>query len=97
MSSGSFINSYVPMGLFNLKLKMSAHMNFTFCIERTVLKMSLDVVRYAVVLVTLPGKLIRLSPTVGFSWDVFPIFVVVFQPQFFHRWLSCLTEISHLV
>ena len=44
---------------------MSVHINFEFLVERTLLKMSLDVVIYAVGVVTLPGKLIRFPPTVS--------------------------------
>ena len=44
---------------------MSAHMNFAFFVDNTVLKMSLDVMRSAVGVVTSPGKLIKFPPTVS--------------------------------
>ena len=44
---------------------MSAHMIFSFLVERTLLKMSLDFVGYDVGVVTLPGKLIIFTTTVS--------------------------------
>ena len=52
MSIGSFIYSYLSMGFFKWKLEISVHMNFEFWVEITLLKMSLDVVRYSVGVVT---------------------------------------------
>ena len=44
---------------------MSAHMNFAFFVDNTLLKMSLAVMRSAVGVVTSPGKLIKFPPTVS--------------------------------
>ena len=46
----------MSMGFFKEKLEMSAHM---------MLKMILDVVRYAIGVVTSPGKLIKFPPKVS--------------------------------
>ena len=56
MSSGSFIYSYLFMGLLRYKLDMSAHMNFAFFGYNTLLKMSSAVMRSAVDVVISPGK-----------------------------------------
>ena len=45
---------------------MLAHMNFGFLVDRKLLKMRLDVVKYAAGVLKSPGKLIIFSPTV--SW-----------------------------
>ena len=44
---------------------MSTHMNFLFLVDRTLLKTSLGVVRYAIGVVTSPGKLIIFTITVS--------------------------------
>ena len=44
---------------------MSAHMNFVFFVDNTLLKMSLAIMRSAVGVVTSPGKLIKFPPTVS--------------------------------
>ena len=63
--SGSFIYSYMSIGLLKQKLAMSAHMNSGFFVDITLLKTSLDVVRSAVGVVTSPGNLIRFPPKVS--------------------------------
>ena len=64
ISSGSFIYSYLSMGLFKYKLTISAHINIVFLVERTMLKMSFSIVRSYVGVVMSPGKLSRFPPTV---------------------------------
>ena len=51
------------MGMFKYKLAMSAHINFEFLVNRTLLKMGLSIVRSDVGVSTSPGKLIRFPPT----------------------------------
>ena len=38
------------------------HMDFSFFVERSLLKISLDVIRYAVGVVSSPGELTRFTP-----------------------------------
>ena len=75
--SGSFIYSYMSMGLFKKKLAMSEHMNFSFLVQINLLKMGLDVVRSTVGVVTSPGKLIRFPPTVSWVRCVSDIFYLI--------------------
>ena len=63
--SGSFMYSYLFMGLFKYKLAMLAHMNFSFLTKITLLKIILSVAISAVNVVTSPGKLVRFPPTVS--------------------------------
>ena len=44
---------------------MTAHMNFTSFVDNTRLKISLDVIRYAVGAVTSPWKVIKFPPTLS--------------------------------
>ena len=44
---------------------MSAHMTFSFLVERKLLKMSLNVVIYSVGVVASPGKLIKFPTTLS--------------------------------
>ena len=44
---------------------MSAHMHFSFWVDRTLLKMILPILRSAVDVVTTWGKLVRFPPTVS--------------------------------
>ena len=53
------------MGLLRYKLAMSEHMNFVFFVDNTLLKMILDIMRYAVGVVTSTGKLIKFPPTLS--------------------------------
>ena len=63
---------------------MSLHMNFSALVKKTMLKMSLAVIRSAVGVVTSPGKLIRFNPTVS-RVQFFHISAVAFQPQLSRR------------
>ena len=66
---------------------MSAHMNFSFLVDRTLLKISLSVVRSTVVVVTSPGELIIFFTTVS-QVKFVSAFSVELWPQFSQRWLS---------
>ena len=44
---------------------MSTYMNFASFVDNTLLKMSFDVMRYVIGVVTSPGKLIKFPPTVS--------------------------------
>ena len=50
---------------FKYKLAMLAHINVVFLVKRTLFKMILAVVRFAVGVLTSPGKLIIFPPTVS--------------------------------
>ena len=65
MSIGSFIYSYMSIGLLREKLAMYECMIFSFFVDNTLLKISLAVIRFAVDVVTSPDKLIKFTPTVS--------------------------------
>ena len=65
VSSSSFIYSYLFMGLLRYMLAMSTHINFTFFVDNTLLKMNLAVMISVVCVVMSPWKLIKFPPTVS--------------------------------
>ena len=67
---------------------MSAHMNFPFFVDNTLLKNRVSVLRYAVGVVTSPGKLIQISSHSESGAIRFSLLWYFFGPSFLIGYFS---------